>query len=219
MTEPMIKINKSDLADVESLLSDVKNGATKAMVTAINTTAKTTKVQVRKRLAKELNLKAKRIGQDLSVEKANYSKVSGAVRATGEPVGLVQFGARQTQRGVTTKVLKSSSRSLLKHAFIAKGKGKSSAADGSTKTHVWWRSGDRSKLPAPKRFPTGKRARANWDNIPRDYKYPLERLTGPRIEDILVKPQIIGPVQANAGNLLTQNLAKKVVDILRRHRG
>lgn len=191
MTDPLIQINRSDVAAIESLLSDIKNGATKAMVTAINATVKTTKVQVKKRLGQKLNLKAKRINQDLSVEKANYSKISGAVRAIGEPVGLASFGATQkrTWPGTKVKVYKSSPREIISHAFIATSR---------SAKNVFWRT------------------KEGGSRVPRT---PIERLTGPRIEDVLAKPEIIDPLKRDASDLLVTNLGKKVDDILRRHNG
>ena len=188
MADAMVQISKSDIAAVESLLSDVKNGSVKAMVTAINSTATTTKVQVKKRLGQELNLKASRINQDLSVDKANYQKISGAVRCTGDPIGLINFGATQkrTWAGTKVKVMKSSARSTIKHAFITTAKGAK---------NVFWRE-----------MKGGKRVA----------RFKIERLTGPRIEDILAKPEIIDPINKDAGDLLVVNLGKKVDDILRR---
>jgi len=185
-----ITINRNDVAAVESLLSDIKNGAVKALVTAINKTATTTKVQVKKRLGQELNLKASRINQDLSIKKANYGNISGRVVATGEPIGLINFGATQkkTWAGTKVKVLKTSIRKTLKHAFIATVKGT---------PNVWWR--------------------ALGSNGKRVGRLPIERLTGPRIEDILSKDEILTPINEDAANLLTENLDKKIEEILRRH--
>lgn len=185
----MIEISKADVKRVEAMLGDIKNGSKKAMVTAINKTATTTKVQVKKRLGKELNLKAKRIDKDLSIKKANYSNISGKVSATGEPVGLINFGASQLKKGTKVKVMKSGSRDLIRHAFIATSK---------RAENVWWR------------------ARVGGKLVPR---LPIERLTGPRIEDILGKDEILDTVNRDAANLLAANLDKQVDDILRRHNG
>lgn len=187
MTEPMVQLSKTDVKSVESMLYGIKNGTTKAMVTALNATLTTTRVQVRKKIGERLNLKASRINQNLSVDKASYSKISGAVRAVGGPVGLVHFAGKQLETGVKVRVMKGDGLTLLKHAFRQKASGKE---------HLWWRDRKNGKL------------------VPR---YPIIRLTGPRIEDVFARPEILIPLTNDAGDLLLKNLDKKVSEILRRY--
>lgn len=184
-----IKFDKTDMIKTEWALRGIKNGAKKALVTATNKTAKTTKVQVRKKLGKELNLKAARINKNLSVNKANYRDMSASLTSTGKPIGLINFGAKQLKKGTKVKVLKSSQRTLIPHAFIATSK---------KAKNVWRR-----------KEVEGKRVG----------RLPIERLTGPRIEDILAKPGVVGPLTKDTGALLQKNLDKKVDSLLRRHRG
>ena len=186
----MIEISQSDVRAVESMLSDIQNGATKAMVTAINKTVVTTKVQVKKKLGQKLNLTAKRINKNLSVKKANYDSIQGAVVSTGKPIGLINFKATQLKKGVKAQVLKSSSRQLIEHAFIATSKGAK---------NVWWR----------KKLPSGKLVG----------RLPIERLTGPRIEDIMGEDGFLRAANEDASELLVNNLSIKVDEILRRHHG
>lgn len=204
-----INIDTSALEQVHDLVRGIQDGYKKVLVGAINTTATTVKVQAAARIGNELNLKAARIKQDFTIDKANYTKLTGSVRATGEPVGLVNFAAKQTQKGVTVKVLKSSGRSLLRHAYIAKGKG--------GKDHVWWRSTPRNQLPTPKRFPVGKIApKVPWPKFGAKYTGPIERLTGPRVEDIYAKDSVLEPIETQAAHLFVQNVGKKTDEVLRR---
>jgi hypothetical protein len=152
-------------------------------------------------------LKSSRIKKDFSIKKANYGDISGSLKATGEPVGLINFGANQTQKGVSVKVLKSSSRSLIKHAYIA--------ARGS-KEHVYWR---KNRMPGTGKWPVGKKASARWSAVAPIYKRPVERLTGPRIEDIFAKPKVLDPVTIQAQHVYLINVENKIDEILRRHRG
>lgn len=186
----MIEVSQSDMREIETMLSGITNGATKAMVTAINKTVTTTKVQVKKKIGQKLNLKAARIGQDLTANKANYNNIKGSVIATGEPIGLINYKATQLKKGVKVQVLKSGSRQLIEHAFIATSKGAK---------NVWWR----------KRLASGKLAG----------RLPIERLTGPRIEDILGEESFLREVNSDAATLLVDNLNTKVEDLLRRHNG
>ncbi len=204
-----INIDTSALEQVHDLVRGIQDGYKKVLVGAINTTATTVKVQAAARIGNELNLKAARIKQDFTIVKANYTSLSGAVRATGEPVGLVNFGAKQTQKGVTVKVLKASGRSLLRHAYIAKGRG--------NKEHVWWRSTPRNQLPAPKKFQVGKIApKVPWPRFDGDYTTPIERRTGPRIEDIYAQMDVLEPIETQAAHVFVQNVGKKTDEVLRR---
>jgi len=206
-----INISKSHIRDIHALVADIKNGAKKVLVTSINKTLTSVKVQAVARIGNELNLKAGRIKQDFTIKKANYSKISGAVTAAGKPVGLVNFGARQVQKGVSVKVLRSGSRTLLKHAYIATGRSK-----GNGKTHVFWRA-ERNKMPKAKKFKVGQKSKAFWDRVGDQYRIPIERKTRPRIEDIFVKPKVMDPVMLQANHLFLKNMDTKITEILRRH--
>lgn len=216
-----VAVNQADVAQVKALLGDLKGKYKSVMVTSINKTLSTARTQATARIGNELNLKAARIKWGFTLFKANYSNMSGALVSSGEPIGLIQFGARQTAKGVSVKVKRSSSRYLLRHAFIAKGKGASiSTMDGSVKEHVFWREKDRNRLPAPRRFPTGKIAPkgAFW-SMPDKYRLSLERLTGPRIEDIYASPKVLDPVTIQAQHVYLLHVENKIDEILRRHRG
>ena len=203
-----VHVSENMVAEVMAAVGDIKNGYKKVLVTSINKTLGTTKVQAAARIGNEINLKAARIKQNLIVQKANYSKISGALVSRGEPVGLIQFGARGTIKGVTVKVLRSGGRSLLKHAFIATGR-------GSAKEHVFWR---KNRMPG-KKFPTGKKSGAPWARFDKKYRMPVERLTGPRIEDIFAKDKVMEPVTTQANHIFLQNVGVKISEVLRRHNG
>jgi len=206
----MIKMEIDQVAvnDVKKMLGEFSGKYKSVMVTSINKTLKTAQTQAVARIGNELNLKAARIKKDFTTQKANFSKISGAVVAKGKPVGLVQFGANQTLKGVSVKVLRSGSRELLKHAYIA--------ARG-TKEHVYWRSTQRHKHPPAKKFSVGKKARAKWAAIPIDMRRPVERLTGPRVEDIFAKDRVFDPVSIQAQHVYLQNVEAKVQEIIRRY--
>lgn len=198
-----VKVDQNTLNDVLSAVGDIKNGSKKVFVTSINKTLSTVKTQATARIGNELNLKAARIKADMTVQKASYSKISGALICAGVPVGLVQFGASQVAKGVTVKVLKSSSRSLLKHAMIAKGSGT------ATNTHVFWRQYDGPRKPAV----PGKK----YGVLPKEFRLPLERLTGPRIEDILADSKVLEPVMIQADTVFGLNVSDKIDEVIRRN--
>lgn len=194
-----IQINEQQMQGVQALLRDIRNGAEKAMITAINKTATTTKVQIKKRVGEYLNLKAARIDEDLTIDKATSGNISGKVRAKGEPIGLINFAGSQLKAGVKVKVLRAGSQKLIKHAFRSTKSGKE---------HLFWRKWTGTRKPVKTNFKYGR--------LPKKFRLPMERLSGPRIEDILAKPEIIDPIQDEAGDLLANNLDAAVVEILRR---
>lgn len=207
-----IEISKTDLARVDSLLADIKNGSTKALVTAINATLTNVQTKAAQNVGADLALTAKRIKEDFSLAKANYTNVSGAFISKGEPIGLMQYAAKPTKKGVSFKVKRAGSRTTVAHAFIAPGK-------GGKGQHVWWR-GKIWKRPVNPKMKYGA--------LPRKYRFPessnknergIQRRTGPRIEDILGETTSWNWLNEYAGIRIAFNLATKVEDILRRHRG
>jgi hypothetical protein len=202
-----VQINQADVTAVRNMLGDLADKYKSVMTTSINKTLTTARTQATARIANEINLKSSRIKKDFSIKKANYGDISGSLKATGEPVGLINFGANQTQRGVSVKVLKSSSRALIKHAYIA--------ARGS-KEHVYWR---KNRMHGTGKWPVGKKAVANWSAIAPRFKRPVERLTGPRIEDIFAKSEVLDPVTIQAQHVYLLNVENKIDEVIRRHSG
>lgn len=204
-----VTIEQASVDQVKNMLGEFRDKYKPVMVKSINKTLKTAQTQAVARIGNELNLKAARIKQDFSQKKANYSDISGAVIAKGDPVGLVNFGAKQTLKGVTVKVLKSSPRELLKHAFIAHGK-------GSTKKHVFWRA-----EYGGVRKPAMAKKQGYFASLPPRHfkKIPLHRLTGPRIEDIFAKSRVFDPVSIQAQHVYLKNVKTEVDSIIRRYGG
>jgi hypothetical protein len=203
-----VDIDQSSVAAVKAMLGDLKASYPKVISTAINKTLTTVKTQATARIGNELNLKAARIKEDISLQKANYGKLSGAFISTGKPVGLIQFTARQTAKGVSFKVKRTGARTTLKHAYIGKGKGGG--------LHVFWR---KNRMPGTGKFPVGKKSKAPWQKMPKKFSKPVERLTGPRIEDILAQSKVLEPITIQAGTLYLSNVDNKVDEVLRRHNG
>ncbi len=207
-----ITINQADIESVKDLLGDLKDKYKTVMTTSINATLTTANTQAAARIGNKVNLKSARIKEDLYVKKANFSDISGnlsALDATKHRIGLIQYGASQTNKGVTVQVLRSNSRALLKHAFISRGR-------GSQKEHVFWR---KNRMPGTGKWPVGQKARVNWSSVDSRFKYPLERRVGPSVAYWFGNPDVFDPVAIQAQHVYQQNVEKKVDDILRRHRG
>lgn len=214
MTAINIEISESDLADVVSLLSGIKDGAATAIYRSVNKGLSHAQTQAVKAIGKELTLKAGRIKKDFSMRKANKANLTGAVWATGQPVGLLSFSARPVKKGYSVKVKRSGSRTLLKHAFKAKTRKLRNDGSEYETEHLWWRSyqGPRSG--------TGTKYAGYFAGLPAGHpmKGPqLERLSGPRIEDIFGHNDILTDVQAKSSDKITESLGKETYNILRRH--
>lgn len=195
-----VELDKSDILKVRSMLNGIKGGADTAIYRSINKGISHGKTQAVKAIGQELNLKAGRIKQDFTVKKAYRDNLSGSVTATGKPVGLAQFGASARKTGVSVKVKKKGSRKLLKHAFIRKVKGVD---------HLFWRQydGPRKKV----------RPGLGYARLPRAFRFPIERLEGPRIEDIYDEPMVYNPVFEAAAKKTADNLMSEAENILRRY--
>jgi hypothetical protein len=114
--------------------------------------------------------------------------------AKGKPIGLISFsGTKQLKSGfVSFKVHRKEPTTKLRHAFIARATGND---------HVFERL-DWGKRPFRPGFP--------YAVLPHKYRFPLERLTGPRIEDDYSQKLIIDPVSIMAANRLTKNVDSQI---------
>ena len=205
-----ITVNQADIAKVQAALGDLKDKYKSVMTTSINKTLTTARTQATARVGNKVSLKAARIKQDFTIKKANFSDISGSLRALDAQknrIGLIQYGAKQTLKGVTTKILRDKSRFLIPHAFIA-GRG--------TKEHVFWR---KNRSPDKNKWPSGKKIRVNWSSVSPDIRRPLSRRTGPSVAYWFGKPDIFDPVSIQAQHIYLQNVDAKIDEILRRHRG
>lgn len=91
----------------------------KYVARALNRTASGTQTDTVKQIRIDLNLKAKDIRDTMKIAKASKQKQTASVASSGARVPLIDFGARQTKKGVTVKVKRSGDRFLIKHAFLA----------------------------------------------------------------------------------------------------
>jgi hypothetical protein len=204
-----VQINPADVASVRYLLGDLADKYKSVMTTSINKTLTTAKTQAAARVGNKVNLKAARIKEDFFVKKANYSDISGSLRAFDAKtnrIGLIQYGARQTLKGVTVQIKKDVKRFLIPHAFIARR---------GTAEHVFWR---RNRMPGTGKWPVGKKASAHWSSVGTEYRRPLSRRTGPSVAYWFSKPDIFEPVSIQAQHVYLLNVESKIDEIIRRHR-
>jgi hypothetical protein len=164
------------------------------MARAINKTLMGTRTDAVGEIYKSLNLTKTRIRKDFSLHKASSTLVRGSVLAKGKPVGLISFtGTKQLKSGfVSFKVHRGKKFQKLRHAFIARAKGTDNVFE-----RINW-----GKRPFRPGFP--------YAVLPHKYRFPLERKTGPRIEDDYSQKLIIDPVSIMAANRLTKNIDSQI---------
>lgn len=204
-----ILIDEADIAGAQRVLVGISEGATKAIVTAINKTATTTKVQVRKRLAQDLTATSKEIGSHLVVNKANYSKLSGTLGMTGKPLPLIKYKTGvQGKKGVKARIYKTSDLKVIFGAFYATMK---SGHKGLFVRKYTDEPSYQRKPVTPGRIYSAR-------TLTRKYRLPIREYFGPRLEDILAKDEYIDPLSEDAGDLLAVKLGEQIDDVLRRYR-
>ena len=90
------------LAEVTAMLDDVKNGSQQVISRAINKVATAARTQIVRRIVQEVNLKAGEVrDRNVSLTKANYSRLEAMIRVSGRRIPLLRWGARQTAKGVS----------------------------------------------------------------------------------------------------------------------
>lgn len=108
------------LAAVREELSD------QVLARTVNRTVEQGRTAMSREIRAEFNISAAKVGEKLHVTRAQrtgpaafeavlYSSSAGGRRA----INIIAFGARQTRRGVTVRVLRTGGRELLPGAFIA----------------------------------------------------------------------------------------------------
>jgi len=199
-----LKIDESQMADVKAAVSGIKNGYETVMKNAINRTLSTVQTQAVARIANELNLSSTRIKQNFRILNATLARIGGGVYSTGSPIGLYSFGAVANMSGVKVRVKKASSADIIKHTFIATTKHKKA---GEVK-NVYWRMWNQYRT----RWDINKR----YGKLPDQYRFKLERRTGPRIEDIYAGDLVFEPVTIQAQTLFVQRVDEEVTELFRK---
>lgn len=115
----MMKLSVSaDIKGITASMTRYVGEQQQAVIRALNKTA----VQARTAASQEVksagyNIKASAIKKSFSIDKARRGRLVVVLRATGRPIALINYGARQNKNGVSVQV--KASRTILRHSFIA----------------------------------------------------------------------------------------------------
>lgn len=138
----MVEVNLSGEQEIRRAQQRLENltGMRRAFTQAVNRAAQKARTFASRRIRENLNLKAKRVNRDLRVQKAGRGRTTAWIRISRRAVGLVNFGAKQTRKGVTFKKERGGQRQTLSRAWIMQ-------APGSGKQHVFRRKKGAARYP------------------------------------------------------------------------
>jgi hypothetical protein len=114
-----IKLDESKLRSIEAMFRSVPGKLPQIVSRAINRTVTPAKNEIQKGIRQEINIKAADAKDKIYIDKATYDKWVATIALSHSLIPLLDFGARQTKKGVSFKVWKKSGHKFLKHGFIA----------------------------------------------------------------------------------------------------
>ncbi len=199
-----VRIEQSDVREVKRALSGIRKGTDKALKNAVNRTLTKTKKFMADETTTVLNVKKSRVRKSLQTRRASPTTLSGSVRSTGKPLNLIEFGAREKKSGVSVKIWRNQGRETIKHAFIF-------TADHG-KRLVAWRKDTKGHVGSAK-----KKDWMAYGALPKKYRLPIEALTGPRIQDIMDRRDVITKIEDKAGIQIKKELDHQVEQLLRKY--
>lgn len=186
-------------------LDAIGGEANQAMMRAINRTLDGVNTDAARAIATELNLTQANIKKNFSKFTATRASVKGTWRSKGKPVKLIDYGAIQVAGGVAVKIKKNRPKKIIKHAFVTTMKSKHKGAFQRTTDKVGTGRPIGNTATLHLNFP------GRWE---RKYRLPIKELHGPRVEDILENPPVMGDTLEKASVRLNARLEHEVNYIL-----
>lgn len=212
-----IKIDEKDFASVRAALNTLTGDEmVKAQVRGFNKTSEGVRTDGVKMLTEYYALTASEIRASWKIKKAAFKNPSAVVSTAGTFIRLMKYGAKQTNAGVSVRVLKSSGRKVVEHAYI--GRVRSDQKNDQVYRRKYRDEGKGGKTSKINKM-AGKVGYV-WSNkynryipakwLPNEYRLPLKALYGPRIQDYLADPVHIALLEKLAGERLIKNMTHEV---------
>jgi hypothetical protein len=186
-----LQINPRDLEEIHKLFAVLGTDAPRALVRTINKTLPGARTDMTQAIYDRYNVTKTKIRGSFSIARANLLKPSGTVATKGQYLNLIEYGATQTQKGVSVRILRAGERKLFPGGFIRTMK--------NGKELALTREYHATKVRLRPGFAYGK--------LPSKYRLPVKSLFGPRIQDVLEKPAIWSIIEWQA----TERLLKAAV--------
>lgn len=125
MPEIDVKIDKPRLAALRRDLKGIARGVEKVVVGAVNDTAKEVATSTKnpksilKQITDKVRIKAGAVRKVIKLSRANKSHPSAAITLSEtERLGLKDFGARQTKKGLSYRIEKAGARKKVPSGFL-----------------------------------------------------------------------------------------------------
>ena len=115
-----VKVNSNFKKALRDIGNVPRKYVQKAMVTALNKVGTEVFTQAKRELKDATGLKVGVVAKGLAKDKARRGDETYTIRIKSRYKNVIEFGARQTKKGVSAKVW--GKRRVYKHAFIASGK-------------------------------------------------------------------------------------------------
>lgn len=183
MSQTYARIDPKGLNDVLNLLQAYRTGGKKALQRSVNHGAKQGRKISVDAMSKKAALKKKTIRAATTMYFASLRTLSAKLVIKGGSVSLMEYGARQTKKGVTFRLWKDGKRERYRHAFITK-------LPGSPDKGVYER---------------------NIDSPSYDGRSPLRTKSGPAIPNVYDKtPGLAKKAEELAGNEMLKELDRQI---------
>ena len=211
----MIRVepNKADIARVRATLGLIKKNTEPVIYRAINKSIGINRTFSINQAYEYLNLtktyirgKYKAKGGKWLELKAGPGRLYGQYWNKGKPIGLINFiGTKELKNGkVSVKVLRQGRREYLNHAFIE--------TVGRT-PNVWQRK--RRARGGRVASRTNEQYAAIMPHLAKKYRLPIERLEGPRLQDIFAG-SVLRDLERHAAETFQRKLDEQLVYELKR---
>lgn len=184
-----------DLSELRKLGVDFKifrKASEAATVRALNKTLIGVRTDSVREIREMAPLKALVIRKTMSIKRAKPSLQTGQVVSKGERLNLIHYKARQTKKGVTVQISKDKPRTLVPGAFIAQPHGGRQV----------FRRDNYSCDYGPRKM---KRKNIPWAKLPKKYRLPIHRKTGPAVPDIMGRELVINKIEEKTATRLEKN--------------
>lgn len=118
-----VRLNRSELQEVEDILAALApDSRVRAIVRAMNRTAKGVRTDISREVRAKVNLKVKDMKDATTLWLANRNRPGIRITVSGKRRRLMLFGARQTRTGVSVQVYKDRGRKIIPRAFVNTGR-------------------------------------------------------------------------------------------------
>lgn len=224
-----IEINQADMDNVKRMLADIKGAGARVTARALNKTLTGVKTDSSAAIRDVVTAKKAAVDETFKISKATTVNPSAYITSTGKPLALMDYSARQTNKGVSVQVRKDRARKIVRGAFIAQMTNISKSGEASSHKGVFWRrwhQGVASKMNKTESAINRSgyvwsTKRNRWISIawmPKAFRLPIEERFGPRVPDIMSNDPVMKGILAKADDRLHKNITHELEYELSKHK-